>query len=58
MKDRDVTGRAKDQAKGWAKEQLAYLFGVYAYAYGFPLRPLGCPERAIRAAPMTARRWR
>ena len=30
-------GRVSEQTAGWVREQLAYVFGMYAYAYGFPL---------------------
>jgi hypothetical protein len=30
-----TAGHVKGQAAGWVREQIAYVFGMYAYAYGF-----------------------
>ena len=37
-----AAGRARDQTAGWVREQLAYVYGMYAYAYGFPLVIMDC----------------
>jgi len=31
-----TAGGVRDQTAGWVREQAAYVFGMYAYAYGFP----------------------
>jgi len=43
--------RARDQATGWMKEQIAYVFGMYAYAYGFPLVMMDVTRQVMTAAP-------
>jgi hypothetical protein len=46
-----AAGRTMDQAAGWVKEQTAYVFGMYAYAYGFPLVMMDVTRRVLTAAP-------
>jgi hypothetical protein len=43
-------GRAGQQAADWAREQAAYLFGMYAYAYGFPLVMMDVTRQVMTAA--------
>ena len=44
-------GRAREQAAGWVREQIAYVFGMYAYAYGFPLVMMDVTRQVLTAAP-------
>jgi hypothetical protein len=46
-----AAGRTRDQATGWVKEQVAYVFGMYAYAYGFPLVMMDVTRQVMTAAP-------
>ena len=43
--------RARDQTAGWVKEQIAYVYGMYAYAYGFPLVMMDVTRQVMTAAP-------
>jgi hypothetical protein len=43
--------QVKGQAAGWVREQIAYVFGMYAYAYGFPLVMMDVTRQVITAAP-------
>jgi hypothetical protein len=44
-------GRAGQQTADWAREQAAYLFGMYGYAYGFPLVMMDVTRQVMTAAP-------
>jgi hypothetical protein len=44
-------GRVSEQTAGWVREQLAYVFGMYAYAYGFPLVMMDLTRQVMTAAP-------
>jgi hypothetical protein len=44
-------GRAGQQAADWAREQAAYVFGMYGYAYGFPLVMMDVTRQVMTAAP-------
>jgi hypothetical protein len=49
-----TAGRVRDQTAGWVKEQIAYVFGMYAYAYGFPVVMMDVTRRVLtspRSAP-------
>jgi hypothetical protein len=46
-----AAGRVRGQTAGWAREQIAYLFGMYAYAYGFPLVMMDVTRQVMTAAP-------
>jgi hypothetical protein len=48
---RATAGKAGQQAAGWVKEQTAYVFGMYAYAYGFPLVMMDVTRQVMTAAP-------
>jgi hypothetical protein len=43
--------RVSEQTAGWVREQIAYVFGMYAYAYGFPLVLMDLTRRVLTAAP-------
>jgi hypothetical protein len=43
--------RAGEQSAGWVREQIAYVFGMYAYAYGFPLVMMDLTRQVMTAAP-------
>ena len=45
-----TAGRVRDQAEGRVREQLAYAFGMYAYAYGFPLVMMDVTRQVMTAA--------
>jgi hypothetical protein len=46
-----AAGRVREQTAGWAREQIAYVFGMYAYAYGFPLVMMDVTRQVMTAAP-------
>ena len=51
MSTMSTTGRVREQTAGWAREQIAYIFGMYAYAYGFPLVMMDVTRQVMTAAP-------
>jgi hypothetical protein len=46
-----TAGRVREQTAGWVREQIAYVFGMYAYAYGFPLVMMDVTRQVMTAAP-------
>ena len=46
-----TAGGVRDQTAGWVREQAAYVFGMYAYAYGFPLVMMDVTRQVMTAAP-------
>jgi hypothetical protein len=46
-----TASRVKEQSEGWVREQIAYVFGMYAYAYGFPLVMMDMTRQVMTAAP-------
>lgn len=40
-----------EQTAGWVREQRAYVFGTYAYVYGFPLVMMDVTRQVMTAAP-------
>ncbi len=51
MSTMSTATQVKGQAAGWVREQIAYVFGMYAYAYGFPLVMMDVTRRVMTAAP-------
>lgn len=45
-----AAGRAGKQAAGWVREQTAFVFGMYGYAYGFPLVMMDVTRQVMTAA--------
>ena len=45
-----AAGRVRDQAAGWVNEQAAYVFGMYAYAFGFPLVMMDVKSWVLRSS--------
>lgn len=43
--------RARDEATALVREQVAYVFGMYAYVYGFPMVMMDVTRRVMTAAP-------
>src|SRR5664279_1995260 len=46
-----IAGRVKEQPAGWVREQIAYVRGLRAYAYGFPLVIMDLTRQVMTAAP-------
>jgi hypothetical protein len=46
-----TAGRVREQTAAWVKEQIAYIYGMYAYAYGFPLVMMDVTRQVMTAAP-------
>ena len=46
-----TAGRVREQTAAWVKEQIAYIYGMYGYAYGFPLVMMDVTRRVMTAAP-------
>ena len=46
-----TAGRVRDQAASRVREQLAYIRGMYAHAYGFPLVMMDVTRQVMTAAP-------
>jgi hypothetical protein len=46
-----TAGRVREQTAAWVKEQIAYICGMYAYAYGFPLVMMDVTRQVMTAAP-------
>jgi hypothetical protein len=46
-----TVGRVREQTAAWVKEQIAYIYGMYAYAYGFPLVMMDVTRQVMTAAP-------
>jgi hypothetical protein len=42
--------RVGNQAGGWVREQIAYVVGMYGYAYGFPLVMMDVTRQVMTAA--------
>ena len=43
--------QVREQTAGWVREQRAYVFGMYAYTYGFPLVMMDVTRQVMTAAP-------
>ena len=46
-----TAGRVREQTAAWVKEQIAYIYGMYGYAYGFPLVMMDVTRQVMTAAP-------
>ena len=46
-----TAGHVRDQTAGWVREQVAYIYGIYAVAYGFPLVMMDVTRQVMTAAP-------